>query len=655
MSPTLDLARDCTHFVFTFFDVINLSAPHIYHSALSLSPQTSIICKTYKQYARPFFRVVRGVPVSWEPVAATAYLDDFKGEVVWSPCSRFAAVTNHQSIQVVDSVTLSPLGIFQHSLPDPKIFQLLGFSPDSRCLTLFESVSLTSWDLQTGGLLGIIPSEQDSSTTPSSFTHSKDGNAVAVTYEHQSSDGSSCAILISSYDFFSGTHMGTHPIPGQKIAYPIWTQDEYLKFATISPESIRIWQSAFTLNSPPVEVESLPIPDEVFNGCHFLFLPTLSQLAFILEDTIQVWDAKASKFLLKSDPMPVMSSMSGPYPTGSFSSDGCFFAWANTAGSVYVWKESSTGYVIHQQLEFSAYFFPSSYFPGPHLSPNGESIIIPLNQKIHRMNTRDQVLSLPNLPTHKSNLILNISLNNKFAALTRLWENVVTILDLQSGEPRWTTDMGVKIACLGMAGDTVIAVGEKKIVSWNPPSGDYTVNSSFNDSIQATVLHSSGLPGKAGTPTYVSVSHEHSCIVAISSFSSEGSCLEIYDMSAGTYLAGVSTSHLLRPQFTQDGHEVWAANKPSPGEYCEIIKDNESGVMQLKLQEIKPSSKVVFRESPCGYKITDDWWVLSPTQKRFLWLPHHWRSGEWDRTWGRQFLGLLHYELPEAIILEFFE
>ena len=57
-------------------------------------------------------------------------------------------------------------------------------------------------------------------------------------------------------------------------------------------------------------------------------------------------------------------------------------------------------------------------------------------------------------------------------------------------------------------------------------------------------------------------------------------------------------------------------------------------------------------ESPRSYNITDNGWVLSPRGKRLLWLPHHWRLGETYRTWGGRFLGSLHSELPEAVILE---
>jgi hypothetical protein len=65
-SPTLNLVNDYIRFVITFFEVISTSAPHIYHSALLLSPRTSMVHKLHKAYVRPLARVVRGLPISWE-------------------------------------------------------------------------------------------------------------------------------------------------------------------------------------------------------------------------------------------------------------------------------------------------------------------------------------------------------------------------------------------------------------------------------------------------------------------------------------------------------------------------------------------------------------------------------------------------------------
>ena len=182
---------------------------------------------------------------------------------------------------------------------------------------------------------------------------------------------------IYTYNLLSRERVGSCHVPEGQMIYPIWTHNGYLQFATIDPKLIRIWQSTFTLEHPPVEVTSFPVPDGITEANRFLFLPSLSRLAFTLRDTIQVWDVKASKLLLKSE--LTLDLEESDFPCGSFSSNGRFFASTNTAGEAYVWEEFATSYLLHQRLPFSTPF--SQWLSIPWLSPNSESIIMPLNGK----------------------------------------------------------------------------------------------------------------------------------------------------------------------------------------------------------------------------------------------------------------------------------
>ena len=661
-SSTLNLVEDFVRFVLAFFEVINISAPHIYHSALSLSPRTSITREMYKKHASPLVRVVQGMPDSWERVVATANVDALAYDAVWSPCNRFIAVANLGSLELLDAVTLGRLCVFE----TPRLIrnQELCFSPDSRFLTQRKEDEFISWDLQTGGRLSIIAVRVDMPATEClSFKHSEDGKMVAAAYRssNSSDDNGRCSTLIYTYDLLSGKHVGSHHIPERQIIYPIWTHDEYFRFATIDSRSITIWQSPFTLEHPPVEVASFPVPDGITDANHFLFLPSLSRLAFILEDTIQVWDLKTLKLLLKSELVPYLGDEWNFRPCGSLTSDGRFFAYTNLDGEVCVWEESPTGYLLHQQLPF----FASLSYPGPRLSPNGESIIIPLDSKIHRWHTRDQDLSLPSVSDKGSGrrkFLLGFSANEKFAAFWRRKENTVTIIDLQSGEPKWVASVGVDVGCsgcLGMAGSTVVLVNEEKIITWNLPVADSAFNASIDDSVRTTVLHHSSKPHSLGTPIYMSIFPDLSrIVVARSPQHTPFYSLEVDNVSTGLCFASIKTNNAMEPLFTQDGREVWAGYDLRSGkwEQCEIIEDSKSGTIKLKVQITHHDLlSEVFRESSRGYTVTDDRWVLSPSQKRLLWLPHSWRSGEWGRAWGGRFLGLLHDELSEVVVLECLE
>ena len=595
------------------------------------------------------------MPDSWEPAIATATFDNYLRDAIWSPCNRFIAVANGQSVEVLDAITLSRLSIFEN--PYPSLFlQRLSFSPDGRCLTHSIDRELFRWDLQTGSPLGTISLGLECpNNMPFLFKHSRDGKAIAVAckpWDTGRDVGYSSSIC--TYDHYSGRHLGSHCFPEARIIHPMWTHDEYLRFATIDPKSIRIWQSPFTLEPPPIEVASFPVPDGITDVYQFLFLPSLSRLAFTLKYTIQVWDLKAPKLLLKSEVTHYFDQRFRPH--SSFSSDGRFFAYTTSTEGVHVWKETPTGYLPYQQLPF----FHSLFQAAPQLSPNAESIIVSLPSKIHRWHTRDQVPSLPSVSTgdsRRSHFTLGFSPDENFAVFARQSENTVTIIDLKSGEQKWNVDVGLEIGCVGMAGGIVIVVGKDSIVTWNLPGGDRTFNASIDDIVRTTILNPSSPSSHGlGIPRYMSISPDLSRIVVTRHVAFSGS-LEVEEVSTGSCLAKIDTMGVLRPHFTRDGREVWAGKySPDDGEECEIIEDSESGAIELKLRNVygwRQSSDLL--ESSRGYTVTNDWWVLSPSQKRLLWLPPHWRSYGRNRAWGGRFLGLLDGELREVVVLEFLE
>ena len=607
----------------------------------------------YKSHASPLARVIHGIPDSWERVVATATFGEELYDAVWSPCNRFFAVAKYQSVEVLDAVTLN--SIFKNPSYASHFLRQLGFSPDGRCLTLCVDRALINWDLQTGSPLGTIHLRPErSDDQPFSFKHSKDGKLIAVAYKpeyhyHDVVYNSS----ICTYGHDSGRLVGSHRFSEGQIIHPIWTHDEYLRFATIGPKSIRIWQSRFTLEPPPVEVASLPVPDGITDAKQLLFLPSLSRLAFFLRDTIQVWDLKAPKLLLKSKPTPTPFG-SFP-PRSSFSSDGRFFAYTTNTEGVHIWKESPTEYLPYQQLPF----FDKWFRVAPRLSPNAESIIVSLRLKIHRLHTRDQVPSLPSISigdSRRSDFTLSFSPDENLAAFARRGENTVTIIDLKSGEPKWNTAMGLKIGCVGMAGGTVIVADEISIVTWNLPGGDRTFKASINDIVRVTVVDRSPTIHYLGVPCCMSISPDLSRVV-VTRIEGVHVTLEVDDVSTGSRPAIIDTVALLKPCFTQDGREVWTGNYgPSYREECEVIKDSESGAIKLRVRRVNgPQQSGVFSESSRGYTVTDCWWVVSPSQKRLLWLPHRWRMGQRNRAWGGRFLGLLNGELSEVVILEFLE
>ena len=600
---------------------------------------------------------MRGLSLSWEPAVATTYLvqpvsgPGWPPRIIWSPCSKLIAASTTESVEVLDALTLNRLATFKY----PPDYDRFSFSPDSRSLALFTGSQLISWDIQTGGRLSeiLLVEPGELSMDVISFTYSKDEKMVAVACETEDY----LEHNVYTFDLPSRIRLGPLPVPNGQLATPIWTHDEYLRFAIINPGSITIWEVEFTLKHPPTQVESFSIPDDVADGDEFLFLPILYRLAFTFAfgNTIQVWDVKASKLLLKSE----LGQASNSHPKYSFSSDGRFFAFAIKSGEVHIWKESPTGYALHQQPPF----FLDNLEP-PLLSPNGRSIIFPLDDTINLWHTDDQTLPPPSPQTEvhdpQRHFLLAFSPDEKSAAFAEWHGNVVTILDLRSGDLRLTIDAGMTVGCVGVTGGTVIVVDDNEVATWNLYGGDRAFKANINDRAR-TVLLDRSPPFRyiAGySCSSLSLSPDLSCIAAVRFTPAQGSGVgpEIHHVATGTCLASTGSGGYSHPQFTRDGREVWIMDNHPENDGWEIIQGGVSGAMELKpLEETLYPSRTFLWHSIRGYKVTDNGWVLSPTGKRLLWLPHRWRTDREEyRLWSGQFLGLTHW-LSELVILEFLE
>ena len=445
--------------------------------------------------------------------------------------------------------------------------------------------------------------------------------------------------------------MRSHRIPKGRVVAPIWTHDECLRFITVKPGFITIWEVGFTSTCAPAVVESLPAPDNI-NHQNILFLPTHSRLAFTLQTTILVWDAEGSRLLLEF-------VCAGAYANMAFSPDGRFFACGTADGVLYLWKESSTGYVPHQiQVLSNEPLIPL-------FSPDGESIIVQGSLTIRLWRTTDPATPLPNIPTlpaKRTDFILEFSPDGILAAVARRRGNTATVLDLKSGDPRLIVDTGMEILGLMVTGGSDIVVvgegedtgeegaGEGKVVTWNTPPGTVrNARANADHSVWTTAFGCSG-PQVACASVSPGLTH-------IATAGGIHRTLNLYDLSTGKCLADVtSRGYAFTPWFTPDGHRVWVDGMGTP-EGWSIIKDTESGLTRLESLKptVHPQGGIPW-ESSRGCKVTeDDRWLINASGKRLLWLPSNWRVYNTQRVWRGSFLGLLSRELPEAVVLELLE
>ena len=466
-----------------------------------------------------------------------------------------------------------------------------------------------------------------------------DGKIVAVAYR----DADATTTAISTYDLFSGTHIYSHRVSEGRIVASIWTHEEHLRFVTVKPGSIIVWEVGFTSIHTLTEVESFPVPENITYSGECLFLPALSRLAFTFRGVVLVLDIRNYELLLNS-PGDQHAEM-------SFSPDGRFFACGPIGLGVHLWKESPTGYELHQKI------VPGNTRIRPLLSPSGESIII-LNQSTVRLWYTANPTPSSNAPTQfaePASFILEFSSDETLAAVARLEEKTATVLDLRSGGPRLIIDTGMKVLGLGVTENTIVVVGEGKVVTWNLPARDSGLSSgaNINDSVRTTTFDYSP-PSLSMLVPSTSISHDLNRIAVARYGEGELDDLNIYDASTGKRITGTTIRGYSRaPWFTPDRREVWCIGDFSARGWT-IVEDNESDLARLEPlgSTARPSGGTFPWRSPRGYEVMEDGWVINSDEKRLLWLPHHWRSDNTDRVWGERFLGLLRCELLEAVILE---
>ena len=589
-------------------------------------------------------RIVCGLPTSWEQSIATVRFDDISG-IVWSPCSRLIAVScsgTRTTIKILDVVTLTQLTTLESPLDELDLAQWLMFSPDGHLLTWCgcHPQKFISWDVQTGVLVSTISSEEHPRHV-SLAAHSSCGTMLGILFYLNGTN------TIYIYDILSGTYICTHSVKGPQ-ASPIWAYCECFRFAMKNPGSLTIWEVGFTSEHAPIEVESLQIPDNSHSPYFTLYHPTPSRLALVTHGKVLIWDPQDSKFLLNFD------SVDLGWTRLSFSPDGHFFICGGSHCGIYIWKESSTGYILHQR------FMTSIGGPKPYVSPNGELIIVHSGLTIRLWPIANSAASPSAISTqpfqHPKSFLFEFSPDKASAAVAQAGNDMVTVLNLKSGVPQLTIDTSMEVYGLGLGESTIIVVGDGKIVTWNLPSGDCVPNPRVNvdNSIQTTTFNFPSLSPSTLEPAIsMSPNFHHIAILMFWVDSVGENHMHLLDVLTGQCFGSVDTKLGSEPWFTPDGQEVWCVKAYHGADRWKIVGGTESNTTVL--EHLGPTEHPPDESpwKPSGdYEVTDDRWILTSGGKRLLWFSPYWRSYQWERKRGGKFLVLLHRKLPGFVILE---
>ncbi|KAF9779596.1 hypothetical protein BJ322DRAFT_1221434 [Thelephora terrestris] len=598
----LDLANDCFRFVMGFFEVISTSAPHIYHSALPLSPKGSLVQRYYRSQVDPLAKVTCGVPDLWDPSIANASFPEF-----------------------IRAVTLKQLyTVYPKSRG--RDWEEIVFSSDGHLLAghSWTEDCIVTWDLKTGGVIGEISTEKAGNCKSMSFSDC--GTMLGVLFQK----------TIMTYNILSNTCISSHQVQEPAVG-TIWTYGECLRFATVNSGSISIWQVGFTPAHTPTRVASLSTPED-FSSSSLVLLPTLSWLAFIVEGRVIVWDAQNHKVLLNHVDVEKPRIM-------SFSSSGLFFICGTEGTELYLWRKSPSGYLPHQKL------VSRGIWNFPLVSPDGESVIsiTSYGKAIQLWHIAKSSTSFSGVSTQAScdheDFLVDLSADESLIAVAQRTSHTVTIFAMKSGAPWLVIDADTVICGVKITKDKIIVIGDGKIVTWNLPGrdGDFSADRAhtvaFQNSGHVEYLRASVAPNLD--------------YLAIASLRESEESLCVYNMHNGEKLA-VARSEGWITGFTPDSCGVWISRYDGVVDQWTIVE--EGGSNGLKLQKVgtwrTPQDGFPWH-SPCGYQLTDDGRILSSSGKHLLWLPHHWRPNtKLQVRWGRNILVVWNEYLLEPIILK---
>ena len=451
----LDTAEDYFHFVTKFFEPINISAVHIYHSALELSPLSSIVRRLYYHRRHtPFPRVVAGIPEAWEE-CIRLYARPGYSACTWSPCGRFVAAGAWETVDIRDPLSSELLSTLTRS--NPSHTGQLAYSPDGYFLASLSSTSLTIWDIQTGGVAREI---KYSATDGISLVWSLDGATICAIVGARrgpmdlSLDRDIRDYPVNVYDVASATTLFSGTLQSRGRPH-LWAHNTSFRVITMGQASTT---NIFEVRSILTEVESFYVNPRGGADMIGSFCPTTYRISIfgLPRDHLRILDVRKSECLLEAPE----NDEKFDRDSNSFSSDGSLFASSLSSG-VCIWKYTSGRYTLWRKFPFRT----ASAFnhPPPQFSPASSSILGCCGGPL-------QVWQLDSLPIvahlYSRSPLAVISHCGTYIATGSAANSTITITNLLSPTPSQFIDVGMYVDKLAFTGNVLLVWGERELVAW---------------------------------------------------------------------------------------------------------------------------------------------------------------------------------------------
>ena len=436
----LDIARDYFHFVTKFFEPISVSAPHIYHSALELSPISSIVRRLYyHRHHATFPRVVAGTADSWDQGIHLSKIPSHSS-YIWSPCGRFIVIPDLKVVEIRDALSAELASTL--TTPDTLSDCVLAYSPDGRSLASISHASLSGtliiWDVQTGGVAKLI---QYNAFWGNAIVWSLNGKIICIT---ESEAGTR---TVRVYNVVSSTTRSPGALKSSDKPH-IWAHNESFRVMTAWLDGQIFTVEIFEVGSDLTKVESFYIKSWEADPHIESFSPTTYRISISLRDRLKILDVRNSECRLMKE---------GRSGSHCFSSDGNLFA-ASLQGNINVWKCYSDWFVPWRE-------FPG--FPPPRFSlqfsPTSSSI---LGYFDRFLQTRR--LDGPHTGPLIGRLALLVVLSHRgtYTVTGNRESGAITIVNLLSQIPSQFVDIGTPIEGLALTGNVLLVFGFRTWMAW---------------------------------------------------------------------------------------------------------------------------------------------------------------------------------------------
>ena len=601
----LDAARDYFRFATNFFEVINVSATHIYHSALELSPLSSVVRKLYyPQRPHPLPKVVIGVPDSWDPsTASVSTKHSYYLSSTWSPCGQFVAAVAEEAVEIRDALALKLLSTLRPADVTTRLRRGLVYSPDGHSLAGCSNTAIVIWDTQTGGVVGRIECEVPGNGLE--LVWSLDGETIGTISPRVSE-----TLTVRTYGVTSGAMQSSGTVQSTPGGGRLWAHDKSFRVMTAAKDRKGSVIDIYQVGSALTKVEHFPFRS------HLAF-ETFSPATYRVSVSVIRDSNHDHRFLiLNVRNSEALLQETGSYWHVSFSPDGNFVA-AFTGDRLPIWRYASGRYTRWREFQQT---------PTPlQFSPTSSSILGRGGALLHAFHLHYSPTALAAEPVTTARTIPRdaYSPRGSYIATTHNGENAITITDLhsQNPSPSQFIDTDFEISTMVLTGNVLLVKGSDTVVAWLLTE-DGVVDGVFDDrrADRDDSLWDMSLRAHANVWTRLLQREGGGDGNDVLEFSVEG------EIAAITH-----NGRIIRVYHTRTGEAVEPDKAPLGTRYR--FHNPRRDDCDLYLRDLRKHREPLESDWHVSQTTLREGWVRDPEGKRRLWLRASWRSAGNDVDW----------------------